>query len=86
MQSRTLRLAWFVACLAIAIPALAQFGYPLKGAWSGEWWLKKGDENRILLEFAWDGKMLSGVLNPGSRHGEYYSPKTIPRPSEWRSL
>jgi hypothetical protein len=68
MQSRTLRLAWFVACLAIAIPALAQFGYPLKGAWSGEWWLKKGEENRVLLEFNWDGSTLTGVLNPGTEN------------------
>ena len=55
-----------MACAAIALPALAQAGHPLKGTWSGEWWLKAGEENRVLLEFNWDGKTLTGVLNPGS--------------------
>src|SRR5439155_19391036 len=65
MQSPVRRLICLVAILAIAMPVLAQFGHPLKGAWSGEWWLKKGAENRILLEFTWDGKELKGTLNPG---------------------
>src|SRR6266404_5905856 len=65
MLSRIVRLGSFLACLAIALPVLAQFGHPLKGSWSGEWWLKKGDENRILLDFSWDGKELKGTLNPG---------------------
>jgi len=65
MRSRIFRLACLVACLAMALPLFAQFGHPLKGAWSGEWWLKKGEENRILLEFTWDGKELKGMLNPG---------------------
>ena len=66
MQSRATRLICFFACLAIALPAFAQFGHPLKGSWSGEWWIKKGDENRILLEFDWDGKTVSGMYNPGT--------------------
>jgi hypothetical protein len=41
-------------------------GHPLKGSWSGDWWLKKGDENRVLLDFDWDGKTLKGTLNPGT--------------------
>ena len=60
------RFVCLVVVLAIVIPAVAQFGHPLKGSWSGEWWLKKGDENRILLDFDWDGKTLKGMLNPGT--------------------
>lgn len=66
MHSKISRLVCLLLSLAIAVPAFAQFGYPLKGSWSGEWWLKKGDENRILLQFNWDGKTLTGVLNPGT--------------------
>ncbi len=55
-------------CLALAVPAFAQFGHPLKGSWSGEYWLKKGDENRVLLQFNWDGKTLTGMLNPGTEN------------------
>ena len=63
---RTCRLVCLLACFAIAIPALAQNGFPLKGSWSGDWWLKVGQENHILLEFNWDGKTATGTLNPGT--------------------
>jgi hypothetical protein len=66
MQLRIRQFVCTLAVIAIAVPALAQFGHPLKGSWSGEWWLKKGDENRILLDFDWDGKVLKGILNPGT--------------------
>lgn len=65
MQSKLIRLAGAIACLAIAIPVFAQYGHPLKGTWSGDWAVTKGKENRILLDFNWDGKNLTGVLNPG---------------------
>jgi hypothetical protein len=65
MHSKIFRPVCLLALAALALPAFAQFGHPLKGAWSGEWWLKKGEENRILLEFTWDGKELKGTLNPG---------------------
>jgi len=59
-----------LACLAIAIPAFAQYGHPLKGSWSGDWWLVKGKENHILLDFnfvssGYGNTTLTGVLNPG---------------------
>src|SRR5678816_364838 len=65
MQSRMKSLVGAMACLAIAIPAFAQYGHPLKGSWSGDWWVVKGKETHILLDFNWDGKTLSGTLNPG---------------------
>jgi len=55
-----------LACLLLVAPAFAQMGYPLKGSWSGDWWLKKGAENHVLLDFDWDGKTLKGMLNPGT--------------------
>jgi len=66
MRSAMLRLVCILAVFVIGTPSFAQFGHPLKGSWSGEWSLKKGDENRILLDFDWDGKALKGVLNPGT--------------------
>src|SRR5262245_7079366 len=65
MRPKTLRLICLVTLLALAAPLLAQFGHPLKGTWSGEWWIRKGQENRVLLEFTWDGKEIKGTLNPG---------------------
>ena len=73
MQRRRLSLVCLLACLAIAVPALAQFGHPLKGSWSGEWRQNATTDHRILLEFNWEGKYgvnpeggtLTGTLNPG---------------------
>jgi hypothetical protein len=65
MQARTIRLLCAIACLAVAIPVFAQYGHPLKGSWSGDWWVVKGKDTHILLDFNWDGKNLTGTLNPG---------------------
>jgi hypothetical protein len=54
-----------VVCLAGARPALAQYGHPLKGSWSGDWGVAKQDRARVLLDMNWDGKMITGVINPG---------------------
>jgi hypothetical protein len=64
MRARRLLL---VAALAVALPvaALAQFGHPLKGQWSGEWG-PKNDPSRLLLDIHWDGKELTGKINPGT--------------------
>ena len=54
-----------VVC-ALALPAVVhgQFGHPLKGQWSGEWG-PSDKPNRLLLNFEWDGKAITGVINPG---------------------
>ena len=65
-MSGILRVVSIFAVFAMAAPAFAQMGYPLKGSWSGDWWLKKGEENHVLLDFDWDGKTLKGILNPGT--------------------
>ena len=66
MQSKMLRVMCLLGCLLLVTPAFAQMGHPLKGSWSGDWWLKKGEENHVLLDFDWDGKTLTGMLNPGT--------------------
>src|SRR6059036_1803905 len=65
MQSNTACVCLVVGLLLV-VPAFAQMGYPLKGSWSGDWWVKKGEENHVLLDFDWDGKVLKGMLNPGT--------------------
>jgi hypothetical protein len=66
MGVQTLR-AIAIAALLMALPAmaLAQFGHPLKGSWSGEWG-PADSPNRLLLNFDWDGKAITGRINPGS--------------------
>jgi hypothetical protein len=43
----------------------AQFGHPLKGQWSGEWG-PKDKPRRLLLDLHWDGKAITGSINPGN--------------------
>jgi hypothetical protein len=66
MRPKFLCIISVIAVSILALSAFAQFGYPLKGSWSGEWWLKKGEDNRVLLDFDWDGKTVKGMLNPGT--------------------
>ena len=54
-----------VACLIAASNALAQFGHPLKGSWSGDWGPNKEQRTRVLLQMQWDGKAITGAINPG---------------------
>ena len=55
-----------VALGAAALPVAvhAQFGHPMKGQWSGEWG-PKAKPNRLLLNLDWNGKDVTGVINPG---------------------
>jgi hypothetical protein len=52
--------------MALALPSTlgAQFGHPMKGQWSGEWG-PKNNPNRLLLNLDWDGKEITGIINPG---------------------
>ena len=59
-----IRIVAVVCVLALPLVAEAQFGHPLKGQWSGEWG-PKDKPNRLLLDFEWDGKEITGAINPG---------------------
>ncbi len=58
----------YVLALAIMLlapsGAWAQFGHPLKGQWSGQWG-PTDSPKRLLLDLHWDGKDITGVINPG---------------------
>lgn len=54
-----------MALIALPLAASAQFGHPLKGQWSGEAG-SAGNTKRLLLDLHWDGKTVTGKINPGS--------------------
>ena len=66
MRSGVVRALVLAAALA-SLPclALAQFGHPLKGQWSGERG-PAGNTQRLLLDLHWDGKAITGAINPGA--------------------
>lgn len=65
MRVGLVRLISLSAALGIAVTALAQYGHPLKGSWSGDWGTSKDNRNRVLLELNWDGKAITGTIDPG---------------------
>jgi hypothetical protein len=46
---------------------LAQSGGkdPLSGTWTGDWGPSASDRNQVTVELKWDGKALTGTVNPG---------------------
>jgi len=64
MRSRMLPVLALLMALALPFTVGAQFGHPMKGQWSGEWG-PKNNPNRLLLNLDWDGKEITGIINPG---------------------
>jgi hypothetical protein len=63
MPTRALALA--VACtLLVALPR-AQEGHPLTGTWAGDWGPPGGPRTHITVVMNWDGKAVTGLINPG---------------------
>ena len=63
---RLSRFASVLVVLAVAASASAQFGHPLKGSWSGDWGTNNSNRQHVVLNLNWDGKAISGVINPGA--------------------
>ena len=56
----------FAAVLCLGLAAVAQEGHPLKGSWLGEWSGNQVHGENILLILDWDGKAVTGMINPGT--------------------
>jgi hypothetical protein len=65
MQSRALYLLVIVACMIMAAALFAQEGHPLVGTWHGNWGTTAANRSDMTLVMDWDGKVISGVVNPG---------------------
>jgi len=66
MRALIVLLALSVACLAGGAPALAQEGHPLKGSWIGAWGPNPNHGDDVLMVLNWDGKAITGTINPGT--------------------
>jgi len=66
MRKLTLGLFAVLACLALILPLAAQEGFPLKGSWLGDWGESTTNRNQVFVVFDWDGKVISGAINPGT--------------------
>ena len=65
MSAKAPRLTFLLSCVLIAASALAQEAHPAKGVWVGHWGATPTPQNRILIVMGYDGRNVTGVLNPG---------------------
>jgi hypothetical protein len=65
MRALTVILTLSFACLA-PMPAAAQEGHPLKGSWIGNWGPSQNHANDVVIILDWDGKAITGMVNPGT--------------------
>ena len=68
---RTFVTICLLACIAIALPVLAQqksaAADPVTGTWSGDWGPSAQDRNQVTVELKFDGKAITGVVKTASR-------------------
>src|SRR5215470_12023155 len=65
MRAKLFLLVTLLACLGVVVSAFGQEGHPLKGTWLGDWGPNKNDRNQVTIVMDWDGKQVSGQINPG---------------------
>ena len=65
MRARTFSIFGLLVCLFPVGAMFAQEGHPLKGSWIGDWGPNPNDRNQVTIVMDWDGKQITGVLNPG---------------------
>ncbi|MEP7353626.1 MAG: hypothetical protein ABI824_10385 [Acidobacteriota bacterium] len=75
MRLRILAVALFCSVL------LAQEGHPMKGTWHGNFGANEKDRTPITLVMDWDGKNVTGIMNPGLRVAKIE--KASLDPSNW---
>src|SRR5256712_11246171 len=65
MRARTFQIFGLLTSLFVVVSVFGQEGHPLKGSWIGEWGPNSNDRNQVTVVMDWDGKQITGVLNPG---------------------
>jgi hypothetical protein len=65
MRAKAVLLICLSGVLMLAVSAWAQEGHPLKGSWLGDWGPSKADRNQVVVVMDWDGKQITGQINPG---------------------
>jgi hypothetical protein len=66
VRALTLIVTLSLAGFASGTPVVAQEGHPLKGSWIGTWGPNELHGNDVLVVLDWDGKTISGTINPGT--------------------
>ena len=65
MLKRACLLGCVIACIGFVITATAQEGHPLTGTWGGDWGPNATTRTHLTFVLNWDGKNVTGSINPG---------------------
>ncbi|HEY2385250.1 MAG TPA: hypothetical protein VGK48_29090 [Terriglobia bacterium] len=65
MSARLLRFICLLSCLLFAALVFAQEGHPVRGTWVGDWSPTPAQRNHLVVFMDYDGKNITGVVNPG---------------------
>jgi hypothetical protein len=67
MRGKTICTVCLFMCFAIGASGAAKpmGADPLSGTWTGDWGPSAADRNTVTVELKWDGKALTGTVNPG---------------------
>lgn len=65
MSKRLLRLICLLSGLLLAASTFAQEGHPVRGTWVGDWGPSPTQRYHLVVFMDYDGKNISGVVNPG---------------------
>lgn len=65
MRARALALCAVLAGVMTGGSLLAQEGHPLVGSWHGDWGADRTTRKDLTVVMDWDGKVLTGLVNPG---------------------
>ena len=50
----------------------------VEGTWGGDWGPTKDNQTHVVLEFNWDGKTITGNINPGPKAVPFRRPTLAP--------
>jgi hypothetical protein len=64
--------------LAVATASVAQEGFPLDGTWRSNSTAQDGSQRTIVLVLQWDGKSVTGTINPGPKGTDFTGGKLNP--------
>src|SRR6266567_8949615 len=67
MRAKAICVVCLFMCFAIDAAGAARptGADPLSGTWTGDWDPSAADRNQVTVELKWDGKALTGTVNPG---------------------
>ncbi len=81
MRTGTFSLTGLLLALVLTVPGQAQEGHPVKGSWIGVWEGNETHSEFVLVILDWNGREITGMINPGTDNIEITSAELDP--SDW---